>query len=160
MVYLTFCRGLQGKVTPTLAWAIWQHLNGAGVIVMDVKAACAMKEPQWMLLWLPKGSTNRYCQGEVHLQLKVENKREWEILKNKNAEMLASDRFLACLLNGGHVSLVWVQSDSQFASATNVLQQMCCYKSQILVFGESSLSLDWVYQSNIHISMGFSSTYN
>lgn len=45
MVYLTFCRGLQGKVTPTLAWAIWQHLNGAEVIAMDMKAACAMKEP-------------------------------------------------------------------------------------------------------------------
>lgn len=45
MVYLTFCRGLQGKVTPTLAWAIWQHLNGAEVMVIDVKAACAMKEP-------------------------------------------------------------------------------------------------------------------
>lgn len=39
--------------------------------------------------------------------------------------MLVSDRFLAGLLDGGDVSLVQVQFDSQFAPANNSLY---CYK--------------------------------
>lgn len=123
MVYLTFCRGFTGKVTPALAWTIWQHLNRAAVIGIDAKAACAMKKPQCMLLWLPKGSTNTYCQVQVHLQLKVKQKRTGNFEKQKCRN--ACLRFLACLLDSGHVSFVWVQFDSRFASANN---SFCCYK--------------------------------